>query len=144
MEVLDKTKDYFSWIAWNIWKARNEKVFSGTDISPLDYVQLAVSEADTWATSQILIQETDRRDIRSTNNLETSEIIYPRCQVDASWAHAQTQCGGGFALDIARNVSIYGSLRDIQVLSPLHAELNALIWAMKAVLQLGYIYFYEV
>ncbi|XP_013594493.1 PREDICTED: uncharacterized protein LOC106302551 [Brassica oleracea var. oleracea] len=32
------------WILWFLWKARNEKVFSNKDISPLEVLQSAVSE----------------------------------------------------------------------------------------------------
>lgn len=38
----------FPWIIWYIWKARNEKVFNDKEIHPLDTLQLAMAEADTW------------------------------------------------------------------------------------------------
>ena len=42
----------FPWIAWYIWKARNEKIFSNKDISPLDSLQCAIKEAESWILAQ--------------------------------------------------------------------------------------------
>ncbi|KAF2549017.1 hypothetical protein F2Q70_00020962 [Brassica cretica] len=42
----------FPWLIWYVWKARNEKCFNGKDISPLDTLQLASQEAETWKVAQ--------------------------------------------------------------------------------------------
>ena len=61
----------------------------------------------------------------------------PRCQVDASWVTNSTVFGGGFAVDLDNGTHLYGSIGMKQVLSPLHAEFNILLFAMRSSLQLG-------
>lgn len=43
----------FPWIMWHIWKARNEKLFNNKDITPLDTLQLAMREAESWTIAQL-------------------------------------------------------------------------------------------
>ena len=40
--------DTFSWICWYIWKARNDKLFNGKVVSPMDTIQHASLEAECW------------------------------------------------------------------------------------------------
>ncbi|KAG2314184.1 hypothetical protein Bca52824_017306 [Brassica carinata] len=67
-----------------------------------------------------------------------NESPFPRCQVDASWVTNSTVFGGGFAFDFEPGSHTYGSFGMRQVPSPLHAEINILLIAMKSSLQLGY------
>ena len=40
--------DTFPWICWYIWKARNDKLFNGKDVSPIDTLQHTSLEAECW------------------------------------------------------------------------------------------------
>ncbi|CAA7058561.1 unnamed protein product [Microthlaspi erraticum] len=124
------------WICWFIWKARNEKVFKGKDVAPHESLQMAFAEADSWLVAQVVTRSLDT--VPPTDNISThnSNVMYPRCQVDASWVHNNPTFGGGLVLDIDEDT---GSFASTQVLTPLHAEFHSLIWAMKAIRQLGYV-----
>ena len=64
----------------------------------------------------------------------------PRCQVDASWATNQSTFGGGFIMELQDGTAMTGSLGGgKQVLTPLHAEMNSLIWAMRSSLHLRHV-----
>ena len=39
------------WIIWYIWKAHNDKAFNGKEISPLETIQVARAEAESWRTA---------------------------------------------------------------------------------------------
>lgn len=40
------------WILWYIWKARNEKKFTNKDVTPVETIQFAVKEAESWRLAQ--------------------------------------------------------------------------------------------
>ncbi|CAA7027943.1 unnamed protein product [Microthlaspi erraticum] len=128
----------FPWTAWFIWKARNDKVFKGKDVEPMDTSQAAKTEATAWRIAQEITDALDG----STDSTEPPPFpeneVYPRCQVDASWAYGQKNFGGGLALDMDQDITSFGFFAKTQVISPLHAESQALLWAMKASLQMGY------
>ena len=72
-------------------------------------------------------------------NEEVSNVSpFPRCQVDASWVRNSSVFGGGFVFDFEPGSHTYGSVGMNQVSSPLHAEFNILLCAMRNSLQLGY------
>lgn len=60
----------FPWILWYIWKARNEKIFSNKDITPLDTLQFATKEAESW----ILAQKIDHSPSRLDPRRNTSSV----------------------------------------------------------------------
>ena len=41
-------RDPYPWIIQYIWKARNDKLFRGTDRDPLELVRYAESECHAW------------------------------------------------------------------------------------------------
>ncbi|XP_022562623.2 uncharacterized protein LOC106408525 [Brassica napus] len=45
---LDTTINNVPWVIWYIWKARNDKAFNSKDPSPLETIQIAKSEAESW------------------------------------------------------------------------------------------------
>ncbi|CAA7053039.1 unnamed protein product [Microthlaspi erraticum] len=138
-QVPDKTIDQFPWIVWQLWKARNAKVFENADITPEHTFQLAHAETEAWFAAQILEEVIDEDTITlSTVVQEEPPINFPGCQVDASWGIYSYFIGMGLVLDHESGDNVYGASARSQVLSPLHAEFAALIWAMKVALQLGY------
>ncbi|KAG2312974.1 hypothetical protein Bca52824_024531 [Brassica carinata] len=108
------------WVIWYIWKARNDKAFNGKDTTPLETIQLAKAEAESWRLAQIC----DR----------TGSV----CSTDASWHKEDNYSGGGMVLTTEDEMTIYGSFASNQVLTPLHAEFQTLLWAMKSSIQLDH------
>ena len=126
----------FPWIAWFIWKARNEKIFNGKKILPPDTVNHAIREEEEWRVAQII--SSPKAPTRVTDADVQNELPFPRCQVDAFWVTNSNVFGGCFVFDFEPGSHTYGSLGMQQVSSPLHAEFNILLYAMKYSLQLGY------
>ena len=126
----------FPWIMWFIWKARNDKVFNGKDILPPDTVSHATRGEEEWRVAQIL---PSLKAPTTAVNKEVSNVSpLPRCQVDASWVRNSSFFGGGFVFDFELGSHTYGSVGMNQVSSPLHAEFNILLCAMRNSLQMGY------
>lgn len=46
--IPDSLLSMVPWVIWYLWKARNDKVFNGKDTTPLETIQLARSEAESW------------------------------------------------------------------------------------------------
>ncbi|CAA7027569.1 unnamed protein product [Microthlaspi erraticum] len=127
------------WIIWYIWKARNEKLFNDKEIQSEDTIQLAYTEADTFAVAQVgdRVGETNTAQGVSPHPLEDASPV-THCQIDASWLYNGNVFGGGMVIDDVDGGRTYGSCARTQVISPLHAEFHTLLWAMKEVLTLGY------
>ena len=140
--VSKETLNVFPWLLWYIWKGRNEKLFNGVEISPLDTLQLALSEAKSWQVAQIIpsVEEGAVPEAQeSTGSAEPSQIRTGiRCQVDASWVHEGSRSGVGFALWEGANRNLIGLKNCRQSASPLHAEADGLMWAMKTLWDQGY------
>ncbi|XP_048598122.1 uncharacterized protein LOC125578991 [Brassica napus] len=128
--------DNVPWILWFIWKARNDKIFNGADISPLDTVQIALSEADNWRLAQIIHKaHADEEFLPQTS----AQPLGHRCSFDASWHQDDALFGGGMVLTDRDGEKTFGSFTSNRGLTPLHAELHALLWAMKSTLQLDHL-----
>ncbi|KAG2260469.1 hypothetical protein Bca52824_079763 [Brassica carinata] len=109
----------FPWLLWYVWKARNDKCFNAKDISPLDTLQLARQEGETWKKAQLGMEH------------------QYTCQVDGSWAVNDDWMGAGFVLLEADEVLLQGQRCGRRAKSPLHAEVEGIIWAMKEVRNRG-------
>ena len=59
----------FLWTIWYIWKDRNEKVLNNKDILPLDTIQIASQEAESWKLAQCVEEITGLT--TKKNNRET-------------------------------------------------------------------------
>ncbi|XP_048611683.1 uncharacterized protein LOC125585978 [Brassica napus] len=128
------------WIIWYIWKARNDKAFNGKDTSPLETLQLAQSEAETWRLAQIVDKPHDDDDAAETSPPDAVPPPHgPVCSIDASWHKDDHLFGGGMVLKTEDGVTTYGSFSSNRVLNPLHAEFQTLMWAMKSSIQLDHI-----
>lgn len=113
---------------WYLWKARNEKVFSNKDVSPLDTLQLASSEADSWKLAQI--SQNPQND--DTSHTQAQPYVEERtgktCKVDASWHKSCQFFGGGFHLKDEAGRETFGSFGSNQTISPIQAEFRSLLW----------------
>ena len=132
----------FPWIAWYIWKARNEKIFKDKDITPLDSFQLAVKEAQSWTLPQRIPEDTEgerdeQRRTRHSTSIQELPAARWRCQTDASWIIERDRVGMGFVL-LEDDIPILFGAHGLSVaVSPLHAEAKGLLWAMQKVLRQG-------
>ncbi|XP_018463519.1 uncharacterized protein LOC108834691 [Raphanus sativus] len=130
MEPLIET---FPWILWYIWKARNDKVFNGKEVSPVDTLRLASIEAECWRAAN-LPQEGEEEEAQSAHLLSSHihvDLQRPTCQVDASWIDNGTVSGLGWFYKDHMGVERFGLQGCRKSLSSLHAEMEGLIWAMS-------------
>lgn len=128
------------WILWYIWKSRNEKVFSNKDIDPLDTLQLAIKEAESWTLAQKIPPPEDFMQTEPQATIRTSpstNAIQWRCQTDASWISSNERTGLCFTLLKADSAVLFGTHGLASTASPLHAEAEGVIWAMQEVLKTG-------
>lgn len=65
----DEEINYFPWIIWFMWKARNDKVFNGLDRKPQEILKHAIGEAQAWERAQL-------RGDEANNGLQSS---HPTC-----------------------------------------------------------------
>ncbi|CAA7045933.1 unnamed protein product [Microthlaspi erraticum] len=84
-----------------------------------------------------LVEKTVSDNVISSPVVQTDSIITAsQCQTDASWSRECNVFGGGFVLETVNNERLFGAMAEYQVSTPLHAELAALVWAMKKALEL--------
>ena len=62
--------DTFPWICWYIWKARNDKLFNGKDVSPLATLQHASLEAECWKKANAKEETNENHDDPLTTEVE--------------------------------------------------------------------------
>lgn len=103
--------------------------------------QLAIQEADAWKTAQLgeALEEPDT----TTTELRNQMIEAPAadtwiCQVDGSWSAKEEWMGLGFILFSNDEVIMEGQRCCSRAQSPLHAEAESLIWALKEVSDRGF------
>ena len=117
----------FAWILWYIWKARNNKVFSDLDIDSLDTLKLAETESTLWAEAQILNEQRATPPIVATI---MPSIPGRWCFTDGSWKEGDSFSGQGWYSTFEGFDGLLGARNVRACLSPLHAEMEALLWAM--------------
>lgn len=106
------------WVIWYLWKARNDKAFNGKDTTPLETIQLAKSEAESWRLTQLLEKPIDEDD-GGTRCVTPPPRIDPVCSTDASWHKDDPYFGGGMVLVIEDGATTFGSFASNRVLTPL-------------------------
>ena len=127
--VNPKMEDHqFAWIIWYIWKSRNNKVFSNIDVDPRDTLKLAELKSTLWAEAQVsrnqsLVQEVQTRPTQVTAGRW--------CFTDGSWKDNDHFTGQGWYSTLPGFDGLLGARNVRACLSPLHLEIEALIWAME-------------
>ena len=132
IEDPDLDKDSYPWIIWYIWKARNNKLFRGIDMDPLETVRHAESECHTWFEANQ----------RSEEEVEAQNPERPpmseRLMIDGSLTHDAFISGYGWTWINSRGVmQLLGARIQRRRISPLHSELEALTWAMECMHELS-------
>ena len=98
------------------------------DIDPRETLKRAEKESTLWAEAHIL------NDQRIAQNVEitTLPVIPGRwCFTDASWKENDTFSGQGWFSTLERFDGLMGARNVRACLSPLHAEMESLIWTME-------------
>ena len=127
--VLPQMEDHqFAWILWYIWKARNNKVFSNLDMDPMDTLKLPETESILWAEAQIL---KDQRTAPQIMNTTLPSISGRWCFPDGSWKDGDIFSGQGWFSTLEGFDGLIGVRNARACVSPLHAEMETLLWAMK-------------
>ncbi|XP_010451645.1 PREDICTED: uncharacterized protein LOC104733795 [Camelina sativa] len=131
----------FPWLMWYIWKARNARVFENIVEQPEDIVRVAEGEATGWQQAQaeedldiyhpIPVGLSVRAD---TNSLPTVFSGH-RCFIDGSWKAEDQFAGAGWCCTSLQVLSpLMGARTFRRSLSPLHAEAEAFLWAMRCMI----------
>ncbi|WZZ03100.1 hypothetical protein YC2023_089021 [Brassica napus] len=129
--VLPQLEDHqFAWILWYIWKARNNKVFSNLDIDPMDTLKLAETESTLWAEAQIV---NEQRTTPQIGNMILPSIPGRWCFTDGSWKEGDMYSGQGWLSTLEGFDGLLEARNVRASLSPLHAEMEALLWAMECI-----------
>ncbi|XP_018443467.2 uncharacterized protein LOC108815324 [Raphanus sativus] len=121
----------FVWILWYIWKGRNLKVFSNLDVDPRDTLRLAETESALWIAAQ---DTTTQRQVQQVASSNTEPRQRRWCFTDGSWKDNDKASGQGWYSTLEGFDSLMGARNVRASLSPLHAEVEALIWAMEYLL----------
>lgn len=119
---------YFPWILWYIWKNRNAKIFNNKIGSPPQFLRTAEIEGTLWAEAQIKEGINRGSSFGGSPNLQGVN----RCYVDGAWKEQDPFTGQGWFYRNERSTdTMMGAMSIRRSLSPLHAECEALIWAME-------------
>ncbi|XP_010446022.1 PREDICTED: uncharacterized protein LOC104728786 [Camelina sativa] len=135
------TPDVYPWILWYIWKARNDKVFSNLDSNPLALSRIAEEESQAWFRAQL----DDPVDVpvgaQHVTHSDRCRMVVARpalgclCFVDGSWKATDKYVGRGwFCTSSGEEAPTMGAANLRRSLTPLHAEMEALIWAMRCMI----------
>ncbi|XP_056858277.1 uncharacterized protein LOC130507599, partial [Raphanus sativus] len=118
----------YAWILWYIWKGRNNKVFSNLDVDPRDTLKLAETESTLWMEAQ----NADTQNlVRQVEVVPQTAIPGRWCFIDGSWKDKDSFSGQGWYSTLEGFDSLMGARNVRASLSPLHSEVEALIWAME-------------
>ncbi|XP_010456503.1 PREDICTED: uncharacterized protein LOC104737958 [Camelina sativa] len=121
------------WIIWSIWKDRNKKVFQDIELEPTEILNQAANDKLLWEE----VKSYSAHYLESPPSME-ERGPFPRCLVDGSWKCTNPFQGLGWWCCSGEDTTLLlGAWSQRRSLTPLHAELQALIWAMASLLEAG-------
>ncbi|XP_010451887.1 PREDICTED: uncharacterized protein LOC104734079 [Camelina sativa] len=131
--ALGVTHSPLPWLVWFIWKDRNNKVFQGLQSEPIDIINQALREQLWWEEAQMAA-----RSVSSVSEPVKIPETTVRCQVDGSWKSTEQNSGLGWWCGDGENQTFFlGARYQHRSVSPLHSEMEALLWAMECILSRG-------
>ncbi|KAG7599040.1 Reverse transcriptase domain [Arabidopsis suecica] len=132
----EETLELFPWILWYIWKSRNRFCFENFKEPPQETLALALREASMWKKANMK-EAADPESIARSVLLPASFPRISECQIDASWHSEDSLSGHGWVLVDQDRILQLGLMSSRRSLSPLHAEIDSLLWAMECLISLG-------
>lgn len=85
---LGVTWNFFPWICWGIWTARNYRIFESIDTSPAEILAKSIRNAREWANSQSISPSTHHRQNLHIPPVNSAVID---CFTDAAWQVTTTE-----------------------------------------------------
>ena len=126
--VNPKIEDHqFAWILWYIWKGRNNKVFSNLDVDLRETLRLAEVKSTLWAKSHVINDHRLTQEVQVRPDLGTTGRW---CFTDGSWKDKELFSGHGWFSTLPGFDGLLGAKNVRACFSPLHSEIEALIWAI--------------
>ena len=125
----------FPWIMWYIWKARNRKNFESICVQPQDTLDLAIHEEEVWRRANR--REEQPEGTKPSLEGQHIDMASPICFIDGSWHITDSRSGHGWILTRGERLLHLGLKGSRRCLSPLHAELDTLVWALKCLVDLS-------
>ena len=129
------------WIIWYIWKARNEKVFENLDKDPLEVLCLAEMEAKSWQLAQVELHAENQGFSNLETRIRVRDFLHDTsfsgylCYVDGSWKGSEKNSRlGWYCISSSGEMPTMGAANIRKNLSPLHAEVEALMWEMNCMI----------
>ncbi|KAG7559476.1 Ribonuclease H-like superfamily [Arabidopsis thaliana x Arabidopsis arenosa] len=111
------------------------------DKDPIEVLRLAEKEAQLWQSAQIELHNENHASMDLVNRTRVRDALHEsnysgyRCFVDGSWKESDKFSGTGwFCTSSNGEPPTMGAANLRRSLSPLHAEVEALLWAMKCMI----------
>ncbi|XP_010481232.1 PREDICTED: uncharacterized protein LOC104760080 [Camelina sativa] len=123
--------------------ARNARVFESQTERPDDIVRVAQGEASSWLQAQVeeVVEDVSSSPVVpslwSSGHIPSLLLVYSgyRCFVDGSWKETNDFVGAEWMCTSLQGSSpLLGATNYRRSLSPLHAEVEAFIWAMQCMI----------
>ncbi|KAG7568133.1 Ribonuclease H-like superfamily [Arabidopsis thaliana x Arabidopsis arenosa] len=118
-----------------------EKAPGPDDTDPIEVLRLAEKEAQLWQTAQVDLHNENHGSVDLVNQIRVRDVSLEsnysgyRCFVDGSWKGSDKFSGTGwFCTSSNGEPPTMGAANLRRSLSPLHAEVEALLWAMKCMI----------
>ena len=103
-------------------------MFSNLDIDPRDTLKIAELESTLWAEAHVVKDQTRERQAQNRPTVPTSGRW---CFLDGSWKDKDFFSGHGWYSTLQGFDGLLGARNVRACISPLHSEVEALIWAME-------------
>ena len=107
-----------------------ENSIADMDMDPMDTIKLAETESILWVEAQIL---KDQRTTPQIMNTILPSIPGRWCFTDGSWKEGDIFLGQGWFSTLEGFNGLLGARNARASLSPLHAEMKGLLWAMECI-----------
>ena len=135
--LTEEQRRVWPWIVWNLWKRRNEMLFGGSCLDPLDLVKKATTEANEWSLAQVVeeewIKEERQRSISSNRKWKPPDSNWVKCNIGMELDKGKSLVGGAWVLRNERGVVLCHSRRAFSGIKTRdEARLVVVLWALES------------